>query len=234
MNAVERLKRDHAVLRSKLDVLESALTMGPETWYVLREVCFTLSRQLQDHIRREEELVTACRAAMNPNVLAEVVVEHRDEPRHLRAINRLFVSAGSHSLARITPVLRETIQQLRRHMAEEETELFPIFERVLGAQNPGATPPVVQPPRLLDEAMTVNRVVQQFPRTRSVFERLFINVPFEGCTCLDEAAWRHGIEVRDLIRVLEGVIASCRCGEEAPTAPAEPRFRETVGIRGNG
>jgi len=30
MNAIERLRRDHVILRAKLDVLESALRMGPE------------------------------------------------------------------------------------------------------------------------------------------------------------------------------------------------------------
>ena len=64
MNTVGRLRRDHAILRAKLDVLEAALRMGPEVWYVLREVCFTLARQLRDHIKREEELVAGCRQTM--------------------------------------------------------------------------------------------------------------------------------------------------------------------------
>ena len=74
MRAIDRLRRDHQILRSKLDVLETALTMGPETWFVLREVCFTLARQLRDHMRREEELVMACRQALHPKVLAEIAV----------------------------------------------------------------------------------------------------------------------------------------------------------------
>ena len=78
MNAIDRLRRDHTILRSKLDILETALTMGPDVWFVLRETCFTLGRQLRDHIRREEELVAACRKMMNPKVLAEIVVEHHD------------------------------------------------------------------------------------------------------------------------------------------------------------
>lgn len=46
MEPIARLKRDHRILRSKFDVLESALRMGPETWFVLREVCYSLSRLL--------------------------------------------------------------------------------------------------------------------------------------------------------------------------------------------
>ena len=222
MNAIERLKRDHQVLRTKLDVLEAALGMGPETWFVLREVCFTLSRQLQDHIKREEELVVACRKAMNPKVLAEVAVEHHDEPEHLRTINRLFVSDARDAFERIKPALTEVIHGLRRHMAEEEFELFPILERVLGAQHetPDATAPS-SPPRI-DEVMTVNRIVQQFPCTKLVFQRLFINIPLEGCTCLDEVAWRHGMESRELLNSLETVIQSGHTASEG-VSQAEPR-----------
>ena len=225
MNAIDRLKRDHAILRAKLDVLENALNMGPQAWYVLREVSFTLARQLGDHMRREEELVMACRQALNPKVLAEVAVEHRDEPQHLRTINRLFVSQTTQSLDRIRPALTQVIQGLRRHMAEEEAELFLILERTLAEREPVvmATP---IPERHLDESMTVNRIVQEFPKTRPVFERLFISVPIEGCTCLDEVAWRHGLEARELLERLEAVVSPCSCtgrgaAESTETVSAE-------------
>ena len=216
MKAVERLRRDHMILRSKLDVLESALRMGSEAWFVLREVCFTLSRQLRDHITREEDLVAACRQVMNPKVLAEIVVEHRDEPEHLRQINRVFVSESRHVLERIRPALTAVIHGLRHHMAEEEAELFPILERVLAEQEPKAAA-APQPQTRLDEVMTVNRVVQNFPRTKRIFEQLFINIPMEGCTCLDEVAWRHGMESRELLQRLEQVIGACGCTKTAST-----------------
>ena len=211
MNAVERLRRDHTILRSKLDVLQSALTIGSETWYILREVCFTLSRQLRDHIKREEDLVVACRKAMTPKALAEVVVEHKDEPAHLRTINRLFVSQADHSLDRIKPALTQVIEGLRRHMNEEEYQLFPIFERVLSEQAPA--PPTPARPVAIDETMTVNRIAQEFPGTKPVFDRLFINVTVEGCTCLDEVAWRHGMDTRELVDTLEDTIRSCACND---------------------
>ena len=227
MNAIERLRRDHAILRAKLDVLESALGMGSESWFVLREVCFTLARQLRDHIKREEALVAAARRGLNPKVLAEVVVEHRDEPRHLRTINRLFVSQPTQSLDRIKPALMDVIHGLRRHMAEEEAELFPILERILAEREPvdvAASTREMQ----LDESMTVNRIVQEFPSTRSIFERLFINVPIEGCTCLDEVAWRHGMDARDLLKMLEGAMHPCACMNRKPLQQTE-RILEEVG-----
>lgn len=208
MNAIERLRRDHVILRSKLDVLEAALGLGPEAWFTLREMCFTLSRQLQDHIKREEDLVAACRNAMNPNVLAEVVVEHKDEPAHLRAISRLFMTTTGHSLAQIRPALLTVIEGLRHHMAEEEAELFPILERTLSTMERPAAPAGTLP---LEETMTVNRIVQKFPGTKPVFERLFVNIPMEGCACLDEVAWRHGMTSEELLKALEDAVASCSC-----------------------
>ena len=181
MNAVERLRRDHMILRAKLDVLEAALRMGPDAWYVLREMCFTLARQLRDHIKREEELVAACRKAMippasgpetgpgsgpgsqrlpragggmNPKVLAEVVVEHKDEPEQLRTINRLFLVQPDHSLERIRPALQEAIRRLRLHMSEEEAELFPILERTL-AEPPGSAASEPSHALPFDETATV-------------------------------------------------------------------------------
>ena len=53
MRTIERLRRDHEILRTKLDVLEGTLRMTPPTtWFILRELCYTLSRQLQGHVRR--------------------------------------------------------------------------------------------------------------------------------------------------------------------------------------
>ena len=220
MNALERLRRDHVILRAKLDVLENMLRMEGDAWFVLREVSFTLARQLRDHIKREEQLVVLGRQALNPKVLAEVALEHHDEPQHLRTIHRLFVSEPTHTLERIKPALLEVIMGLRRHMAEEEAELFPVLERVLAMHEEAAA--VFPTPRAsLDETMTVNRVVQRFPSTKPIFERLFINVPLEGCTCLDEVAWRHGMEACDLLSTLETAISSCQCAtKEVPVSVA--------------
>ena len=213
MQAVDRLRRDHKVLRAKLSVLETAVGMGPETWYVLREVCFTLARQLRDHIRREDELVTACRTKLNPMVLAEVVLEHHDEPQHLRAIIRMFNQEAAGAFMRVKPALLAIIRALRHHMDEEERELFPLLERFMQEEGPPPTPVVGASPTL-DETMTVNRVVQEFPHTKRVFEGLFINIPIEGCNCLDEVAWRHGMEAGELLERLERTIAACECSRD--------------------
>ena len=204
MNAVERLKRDHHILRSKFDVIEAVLPMEGDAWFVLRDICFTLARQLQNHMKREEALVMACRTTMPPHLLAEVAVEHRDEPERLRAINPLFLDERSRALERIRPALLETIRGLRRHMAQEEAELFPALERMLSAR--AVAPSEAASGRGLQECMTVNRVVREHPETRAVFDRLFINLPLEGCACLDEVAWRHGVESEELLARLEQAV----------------------------
>lgn len=206
MKAIERLKRDHAIIRSKLRVLESALAMGPETWFVLREVCFTLSRQLRDHIKREEELLAASRKALGKDLLARLEIEHRDEPEYLRTLNRLFVQENGQSLKQITPVLKRFIEGMRHHLEEEEMRLFPVLERLSAGQESGAAEPASAETPALNEVMTVNRIVKEFPRAQKVFEHLFVNIPYEGCDCLDEVAWRHGMGSQELLAKLEQVI----------------------------
>ena len=208
MKAIDRLKRDHHILRSKLDVLEAALRMGPETWYVLREVCFTLSRQIRNHMQREENLIMACRQTMTPRALAEIAMEHRREPEHLRTINRLFMEEHGHTLERIRPALTDVIQGLRRHMTEEEQELFPILERALAAREPADAQAQPASRARVHECMTVNGVLHEYPMTRGVFERLFVNIPYEGCDCLDEVAWRRGMDSQELLEELEQVVHS--------------------------
>ena len=222
MDALERLKRDHVILRAKLSVVEGALTMGPEMWFVLREVCHTLSCQLQDHIKREEELVRACKASLTDEALSHLTVEHKDEPALLRTVNRLFIEDEGHSLVAIKPALTRLIDGLHAHMDEEEAELFPVLEQVLALREAS---PVREPQATshVTETMAVNRVLREFPATKQVFDSLFVNVPFEGCDCLDEVAWRRGMETRDLIDKLEEMIASCRCPQAGTAERAESK-----------
>ena len=235
MKAIERLKRDHAILRSKFDVLEAGLRMGPGTWYVLREVCFTLARQLRNHMQREEDLVMACREGMTtppagggvqPHLLADLAVEHHDEPEHLRTINQLFVEERGHNLERIQPALTGVINGLRHHMAEEEQELFPILERALSSRTPEKASPQPAAGERLYGCMTVSGVLRAYPETRPVFEELFVNVFHEGSDCLDEVAWRRGIEIQDLLDRLAR-------SAHLPPAPAHDvsRQREVCGCR---
>lgn len=218
MNAIERLRRDHQLLRAKLDVIEASLDIPSETWFVLRELCSTLSRQLADHMRREEELVMRCRQAMSPVELAEVAIEHHDEPEYLRSISALFISEPHHALNNIRPALRGVIAGLRRHMSEEEHALFPRLKKALAQRKDEA---LRMHSSRLHETMTINRVIHDFPATRAALENLFVNIPIEGYYCLDEVAWRHGIQAHALLKSLEDAIASCACQSGAHTKQHE-------------
>jgi len=218
MRAIDRLKRDHTILRSKLDVLEGALRLTPpSTWFVVRELCYTLSRQLQDHIRREEELVTACRQRLSPDVRSHVRLEHDEEPQLLRTVNHLFIEEGGKAVEQIRGVLGELIPRLRRHMDEEEAELFPAIEEMLGDQEESSAQESSTAVKLHEE-MTVNHILHTYPQTKLLLERLFINVPYEGYDCLDEVAWRRGMDCGQLFLLLEEAISvGCRCEEIAAT-----------------
>ena len=220
MNPVERLRRDHQVLRAKLNVVESALEMGEDTWFVLRELCHSLAGQLQDHLKREEALLAAYRQRVGERRCACLTVEHRDEAEHLRTINRLFCHDPARTFPSVRGQLRNVIHALRAHLDDEEANLFPQLER-LGAPPLAAAPAADS--ALLQETMTINRVLLEHPRTLPVFKRLFVSIPYEGCDCLDEVAWRHGMDTRELIALLEQ--AACDAAEprqaEAPCAPAQ-------------
>lgn len=216
MRAIDRLKRDHTLLRSKLDVLEGALRLTPPTtWFIVRELCYTLSRQLQDHIRREEELVAACRNSLSSEVQTHVRLEHDEEPQLLRTVNRLFIEEGGKALEQICGVLGELVPRLRRHMDEEEAELFPAIEEILGDQEEPSAQESSTAVKLHEE-MTVSHILHTYPQTKLLLERLFINVPYEGYDCLDEVAWRRGMDCCRLLLLLEEAITvGCRCEELA-------------------
>ena len=53
MEVVEVLRADHALLRKKSVLLESALQVGPEARLVLRDMSYSLMRMLDAHLQRE-------------------------------------------------------------------------------------------------------------------------------------------------------------------------------------
>lgn len=204
MNAIERLTRDHVILRSKLDVLESALRLAPDTWYVLREICYTLSRLVHQHHCREERVVAQCHAALTPTQRQQLQRQHSDDRNRLGVLHHLFLQDSGRGVAHIAPMLRSMAQDLRHHLEQEEQALFPVLERHVTMQE--ALMPAGAIPAHVDEVSTVNAVIREYPTTKRVFEQLFVSIPYEGCDCLDEVAWRHGLEAAELINRLERVV----------------------------
>ena len=54
----------------------------------------------------------------------------------------------------------------------------------------------------ISEAMSINEIVRRYPRTERFFEQLHINRLEEGYESVDELAWRHGMDVGQVIERL--------------------------------
>lgn len=209
MNTIDRLRQHHRTFRAKLDALEVALRLGPETWFVLREFGYSLSQQLSAHMREEDALIAAAEPRLGRALHERLVLAHRDEPELLHSANKLFLEKAIDAWDQLKLLLMAFIDQLRCHMDDEERELFPTLERFLQQEEATATNAVsAAHPTPLIETMTINRILREHPETACVCRAMFIDIPFEGCDCLDEVAWCHGMESGELIAHLERAIQS--------------------------
>jgi hypothetical protein len=211
MTALERVQRDHALFRVKLATLESALQFGEEARFVIRELCFTLSRQLASHVRRESQLASLCTRALwrfGSGDLGRLALEHHEEWQWLRLINRSVSHAAPGRFEELQATLTGVIPMWRSRMAEQEAQLFPLLTQTLGGTLSVDAEVAGGVPVRLVESMTGREVVRRYPKARAVFERLFIDIDHEGYYGLDEIAWRHGFGSRQLLAQLEDTIAS--------------------------
>ncbi|MBI2884875.1 MAG: hemerythrin domain-containing protein [Candidatus Omnitrophica bacterium] len=200
--ALDRLKYDHEVFRAKLDAVEAGLELGPNAEESVRELCAALVVWLEDHHDRECQLMLAHSDALDVGDFNHVAEDgHEDELDALRVVTRYLADVPSIVMEDIRPILTTAIVQFRHHLNDQEDQLFPALEWMADAHEPS---PSIRPATSagLSEDSTVNRVVRQHPETKPVFDRLAINISVEGCDCLDEVAWRHGLESRELLREL--------------------------------
>lgn len=206
MHSLERLKRDHELLRGKLTVLESALEVGQAAGFVLLQVVVALKQLLADHTPRERELLRAARQLPGTEGLSPVAMEHGEELVYLARISYLLSERPSPPIAAMRPAVTLLARRLRERMQLQEVRLFPILERIPAApqfdERIGGIQCIV-----LTETMTVNRTLAMFPETREVFEALRVSFPFEQYDALDEVAWRRGMESGELLTRLEQVVA---------------------------
>ncbi len=191
MDAIDRLRRDHSIMRAKADALESAVRMGPETWLVLRDMSYSLLRKLRDHIQQEEALVDShCPDEAKPSV-QRVVEEHRAVADRLRAVGILLLNERACPFEDIRSSLTAFIRALRTHLNDEEATLFPLVQVDAPRGEDGSA--------TIDETRTVNAVMREHPGIDAAFRRLGIDALVEGSDCLDEVAWRHGMTSEALL-----------------------------------
>ena len=61
---------------------------------------------------------------------------------------------------------------------------------------------------VISGAMSANEILQRYPSTEPVFQQLHINRLREGYESVDELAWRHGVDVSQLIDTLQRTVLS--------------------------
>ena len=201
MSLTEMLRRDHQLLRRKLEFLESAMQLAPETQFVLREMCWSLAHMLTEHIRHENEVLRPYSNRIKAFTHWWMAQDHADQQIVLRDINALLLGGMKAPISRVVPPLTHLIEELREHMEEEEREVFPMVY-CLASQHPQAPPPLTALSPVITEAMTVNHVLKTHPRAREIFQAFQIDCDADGLHCLDELYWRRGIDVQTLLHVL--------------------------------
>jgi len=198
MEATSPLRDDHALLRKKLVLLESALQVAPEKRGVLRDLCVSLQRFLQDHIHREAHLLQVYYHRIPSGRYISEAGDHSAEQRLLRAVNELLASGIKASVPMVVLRLSHAIEQLQEQMDRQERTVFPSLDYTQEARM-GST-------ETISSSMSVNEILLRYPQTESVFERLRINRLRDGYESVDELAWRQGIDVSQLVEELLQVV----------------------------
>ena len=148
MNVISRLRRDHTLLRDELHVLECVLDSDiTGSRQILRDVCARLSVSLRAHIQREGRLAVVCSRTLGTfgtEVLARLAVEHYSDQQYLQVIKRGIAREDPNALQNTRYVLASFLTGLRRHMDEQESELFPFLQTVLETSEESAEEPAVQ------------------------------------------------------------------------------------------
>jgi len=186
MESARIVRDDHALLRKKLILLESALQVAPEARLVVREMCFSLQRVLQEHMQREHR---HCDVGMP---------SHTAEHALLRGVNDFLLSGMKASVPMMVSRVSQVIEQLILTMHEQERFVSACFQQAQG----GAT---LQTAEAISGTMSVNEILQRYPSTERVFERMHINRFQEGYESVDELAWRHGMNITDVVEELRQV-----------------------------
>jgi hypothetical protein len=198
MNATRSIRHDHDLLRKRVALLESALQVAPETRFVLREMCFSLHRLLQDHINREAQSVRRYTDRLSGGDPLPHVRDHAETLGLLRSVNELLLGGMRASMPTVSTWLVKAIEQLKSQMSEQESRLFPVLEE--------AETEEAQEPTTILGTMSVNEILQRYPQTEQLFRQLHINRVAEGYKSVDELAWSHGVDVGKFLEQLRQAV----------------------------
>ncbi|PIQ83675.1 MAG: hypothetical protein COV75_06120 [Candidatus Omnitrophica bacterium CG11_big_fil_rev_8_21_14_0_20_63_9] len=200
MDPIGDLRQDHAALRKKLALLESALEIAPEARTVLREMCFSIQRLLQAHCRRELQVFQEAQHVLASSMRLSEVTHHAASLQLVRSVNELLLSGMRASVPIIVLRLSQFIEQLNEQIDAQERSVYPLIAPA--GQEPQQVAEGISP------GMSVNEILQRFPQTEPIFTQLRINRLREGYESVDELAWRHGIDVSQVLEQLREAVGS--------------------------
>ena len=132
MGVTALLRSDHEQLRTQLDSLEGAMRVVPESQFALREMCFSLTRMLDEHIQREKEVLAPYRDRIRALINNRFSQDRADQGGVLKGINLLLLDGLKAPVGRVVTQLARLIDELREHMNEVEREVFPLVNRLAG------------------------------------------------------------------------------------------------------
>ena len=123
------LRQDHKLLRKQLDLIETALHMGPDAGPALREMCFLLGQMLRTHMAREEEMLEPFQQPVYSLTQYWIGRPHAAQYAALLDVNTLLLSDLTVP-ARAARMIERLAQGLRTQMAEEDGDLFPVIDEL--------------------------------------------------------------------------------------------------------
>jgi hypothetical protein len=164
-------------------------------------------RLLNRHMQREEPVLRLYDNQFPSARYLSKVSDHAAEHAVLRSITELLVSGVKVSIPLVILRISQAMEQLREQIAEQERSVFPVVEELMrreGRAEAAPSPPVSP---AITPSMSVNAIVQRYPKTRPVFEQLCVNRLREGYESVDEVAWRHGMDVSQVLDQLRQAAA---------------------------
>lgn len=221
MSRTDALRQDHLLLRNKLGSLEAALSTVPYARFAFRERCSSFLRLLTRHINREQPFLRVYYERVPSARYLSTTPDHTAEHALLRSITELLVGGVRVSVPLMILRISQAMECLREHMEEQERTIFPVLEELLAASGT-AEGLALAGTSSISPTMSVNAILQRYPRTASVFNRLQVNRSREGYESLDEVVWRHGRDVGQVLTELRRVV-----GE--PAATGRPTSAPTPG-----
>ena len=222
MRTTESLRNDHETLRAKLSALQQLLPLVAAPQTPAAQLTLSLAHCLRRHTEKEELLFgLLCERLPEQarKTATHIYLEHQRQGRSLlEALELLADKRGKESTELLMHHLLYLIEQLREHMAREEIELFPVVDHALTDQA------LEEANRLMShidalhpaeasschdrvsasirEEMTVNHVLRIHPLAREILRIFHVDCEMDGCACLEELAWKRGVDVEGLVLAL--------------------------------